>query len=242
MFQTAVVIGASSGIGESLVQKLAARGVRVAAVARRAERLDALAAAWPALVLPFVHDVTDYNSAPDCYARIREALGGRIDLLIYNAGVMPVVEESEYSWDKDRQMVEVNLLGAVRWLDLAAATMEAERHGTLVGVSSVAGDRGRRGAPAYTASKAGLTALLEALRNRLDRYGVSVVTAKPGPVRTDMTAGLTLPLMIDADEAAEGILRLAERGTGTGYIPRTWGPIMRVIQHIPSALFRRTNI
>ncbi|MFT5583939.1 MAG: decaprenylphospho-beta-D-erythro-pentofuranosid-2-ulose 2-reductase, partial [Cognaticolwellia sp.] len=89
---------------------------------------------------------------------------------------------------------------------------------------------------------AGLTAHMEAMRNRLDRYGVQVVTAKPGPVRTDMTAGMKLPLMIEAHEAAEGILSLAEAGTGSGYIPKTWAPIMNVIQLVPSFIFRKTNI
>ncbi|MED5372983.1 MAG: SDR family NAD(P)-dependent oxidoreductase [Myxococcota bacterium] len=242
MFQTAIVIGASSGIGEHIVRKLAARGTTVCAVARRKERLEAIAKDWPGRIHPVVHDVRDYDAAPDLYDQMLETLGGKLDCFIYNAGVMPPVEESEYNWDKDRLMMEVNLMGAVRWFNLAAPTMEAARSGTLVGVSSVAGDRGRRGSPMYTASKAGLTATMEALRNRLDRYGVSVVTAKPGPVRTDMTAGMQLPLMIEAHEAAEGILQLAERGTGSGYVPKTWMPIMNVIKVVPSFIFRKTNI
>lgn len=242
MFQTAIVIGASSGIGEQIVRKLAARGTRVAAVARRMDRLQDIASDWPEMVLPYAHDVMDYESAPALYERMLQDLGGRLDLFIYNAGVMPAVEEGEWNWDKDRLMLEVNLLGAVRWTNLVGGTMEAARHGTLLGVSSVAGDRGRRGSPCYTTSKAGLTAHMEAMRNRLHRYGVHVVTAKPGPVRTDMTQGMKLPLMIEAHEAAEGILSLAESGTGSGYVPKTWAPIMNVIQLVPSFIFRKTNI
>jgi decaprenylphospho-beta-D-erythro-pentofuranosid-2-ulose 2-reductase len=240
MFRTAVIVGASSGIGARLASRLAASGAEVAVLARRSDRLEELCASHDRLH-PYVHDVRDYDSAPALFDLIVNELGP-LDLMVYNAGVMPEVEEGEYDFDKDRAMLEVNLVGAVRWLDLAASHMEAKRSGTIVGVSSVAGDRGRRGAPAYTASKGGLSTFLEALRNRLHRYGVRVVTAKPGPVRTSMTEGMQLPFMIDADEAAEGILRLAGKGSVVGYVPRVWWPIMTVIRSIPSFLFRRTDI
>ena len=241
MWTTAIVVGASSGIGALLAQKLAARGTQVAALARRREPLDALAASSDK-IHAYVHDVVDYETAPALFDRIHDDLGD-VDLIVYCAGLMPEIEEHEYNFDKDRAQLEVNLLGAVCWLDLAAAHMEARRKGTIVGISSVAGDRGRRGSPAYTASKGGLTTFLEALRNRLHRYGVQVVTVKPGPVRTPMTEGLgDMPFMIDADRAAEGVLRIAAKGTGTGYVPLVWWPIMAVIRLVPSFLFRKTNI
>ncbi len=242
-FRTAAVIGASVGIGAELVKQLVASGVVVAAVARRLPELEALQAACggPDKVKIYVHDVKQFDEAPAVFDRLVAELGG-LDCLIYNAGVMPRIEESEYNFAKDREMIEVNLLGAMAWFNPAAAFMEARRAGTLVGISSVAGDRGRRGNPAYHTSKAALTTYLEALRNRLFRYGVHVVTVKPGPVRTAMTEGLKLPLMIDADDAARGTLALARAGTGQGYVPVAWRPIMLAIQHVPSVLFRRTNI
>jgi decaprenylphospho-beta-D-erythro-pentofuranosid-2-ulose 2-reductase len=242
-FKTAAVIGASVGIGAEMVRQLAASGVKVAAVARRLPELEALQAACGGIekVRVYGHDVKRFGDAPALFDRIAADLGS-VDCLIYNAGVMPRVEESEYNFDKDREMIEVNLLGAMAWFNPAAAYMEARRSGTLVGISSVAGDRGRRGNPAYHTSKAALTTYLEALRNRLDRYGVNVVTVKPGPVATAMTAGLKLPLIIQAEEAARGALALAEAGTGVGYVPKTWAPIMLTIQHVPSVIFRRTNI
>jgi decaprenylphospho-beta-D-erythro-pentofuranosid-2-ulose 2-reductase len=239
-FSTAVVIGASAGIGELMVKKLAAEGTKVAAVARRRDRLDAVAATSPN-VHAYVHDVRDFDAAAPLWDRIVADLGD-VDLVVYNAGVMPRVDEGEYNWDKDREMLEVNLLGAVRWLDLAAAHMEARRKGTICGISSVAGDRGRRLNPVYNTSKAGLTCYLEALRNRCSRYGVTVVTVKPGPVATDMTKGLKLPLMISAEEAADGALAMMKRGTSEGYVPAVWGPIMTVVKNVPSVVFRKTNI
>lgn len=238
-FATAIVIGASSGIGEAMVKKLAAGGTRVAAVARRKAELDRLVEAGGGKVVGYVHDVKDHASASALFERMVAELGG-CDLLLYNAGVMPRVTESEYDFDKDREMVEVNLLGAMRWLDLGAVYMEARGSGTLAGISSVAGDRGRRGNPAYHATKAGLTTFLESLRNRLSRKGVNVVTVKPGPTRTAMTEGLKLPLLVDADVAADGALAIIRSG-GQGYVPAIWMPIMLIIRHIPSILFRRMS-
>jgi short-subunit dehydrogenase len=242
-FRTAAVIGASTGIGAEMVRQLAAEGVRVAAVARRLPELEALQAACggPEKVSVYGHDVKAYDEAPALFDRIVADLGG-LDCLIYNAGVMPRVEEGEYNFGKDREMIEVNVLGAMAWLNPAAAYMEARRAGTLVGISSVAGDRGRRGNPGYHTSKAALSTYLEALRNRLFRYGVHVVTVKPGPVSTAMTEGLKMPLMIPAEEAAKGALAIAKAGTGEGYVPLAWKPIMLVIRHVPSLIFRRTNI
>jgi NAD(P)-dependent dehydrogenase (short-subunit alcohol dehydrogenase family) len=240
-FNTAIIVGASSGIGEAMVKRLAREGTRVAAVARRRSELERIASESGGNVLVYPHDVRDYDATPALFARILGDLGG-CDLFVYNAGVMPRVEEGEYNFAKDREMIEVNLLAGVCWLDLAAAHMEAQRKGTLCGISSVAGDRGRRGNPAYHTSKAGLTTFMEALRNRLSRYGVQVVTVKPGPVDTAMTKGLKLPLMINVEEAADGALALMRAGTGEGYVPAVWGPIMAVIRSIPSVVFRRTNI
>lgn len=240
-FSTAIVVGASSGIGEEMVRQLAAAGVRVAAVARRMDLLEKLAATAPEKILPYTHDVRRFDDAPALFDRIVADLG-HVDLLIYNAGVMPKVEESEYNFQKDREMIEVNLLGAMAWMNPCAAYMEARRSGTMLGISSVAGDRGRRGNPGYHTSKAALTTYLEALRNRLSRYGVTVVTVKPGPVRTPMTEGMKLPLMIDAPEAARGALTHAQKGSVNAYVPPVWGPIMAIICAVPSVIFRRTNI
>ena len=241
----AIVVGASSGIGEALARRLAAGGAQVALVARRGVELEAVAASIRAAggkAQAFVHDAARSEEIPELFERITAALGG-LDLLAYAAGVMASVIEGEYSPAKDRSMIEVNLLGAVAWLDPAAARFEAQRSGTLIGISSVAGDRGRRNRPGYAASKAGLTAFLEALRNRCSRYGVNVVTVKPGFVDTAMTRGRPgLFWLISADEAARRTLALAARGnSASGYVPRRWGLVTLIIKLIPSFVFRRLN-
>jgi len=243
-FQRAVVVGASSGIGEALARRLAAEGARVALVARRREELSRLQleiqkAGGKADV--YVHDVTDTQAAPALFERIRAELGG-IDLLVYAAGIMGGFEEGAYDFAQDRRTIEVNLLGAIAWGNLAAARFEAQRSGTLIGISSVAGDRGRRRIAAYSSSKAALSTYLEALRNRVGRYGVRVVTIKPGFVDTAMTRGRAgLFWLISADEAAARILELARRGATVAYVPRRWRLLMAVVRSIPSFLFRQLN-
>jgi decaprenylphospho-beta-D-erythro-pentofuranosid-2-ulose 2-reductase len=241
-FRNALVIGASSGIGAGLVAALASEGTRVAALARRQPELDALATTWGDKVLAIAHDVGAVDEAPLIFDRVVAELGD-LDLVIYAAGVMPDVEEGEYNTPKDQTIVEVNFMGAIAWLNLAAAHMEARRGGTIAGISSVAGDRGRRGNPVYTASKAALSSYLEALRNRLSRYGVNVVTVKPGPVDTPMTAGTKQPLMISTDRCVAETMKLVKsQRPVTGYVPGIWRLIMWVIRSVPSAVFRRTNI
>jgi short-subunit dehydrogenase len=241
-FTKAIIVGASSGIGEAMARQLAAEGCQVALVARRAAELERLQAEQPARFKGYVHDVRQPDEATELFERIVRDLGG-LDLLVYAAGVMTKVAEGEYAFDKDREMIEVNLVGAMAWMNLAAARFQAARAGTILGISSIAGERGRRGNPGYGTSKAAMTAYLEALRNRCTRYGVNVATAKPGFVATPMTAGLQgLLWVIPADEAARQCLAIARKGTSaTGFVPKRWGMVATVIRNIPSLVFRRLN-
>lgn len=247
-WRSAIVVGASSGMGEALARRLAQEGTRVTLVARREDRLRALAdeigaATSKDRVAYRVHDVREGGEVPAIWDSV-ERETGPVDLLVFASGVMPAVGPDEYEWRKDREILEVNLLGAAAWLGQAALRMQGAAHGTIVGISSVAGDRGRRANPAYAASKAGLTCLLESLRNRLAPHGVDVVTIRPGYVATPMTEGLGLPARatISADRAAELILKAARSGPVDRYVPRPWGLVLWILRSIPSFLFRRLPI
>jgi short-subunit dehydrogenase len=243
-FKRAVVVGASSGIGESIAKRLSADGASVALVARRKDELERIheGLVHRETAHVYAHDVTRYDEVPELFDRVVSDLGG-IDLLVYAAGVMPKIDEGEYSFDKDRQMVEVNLLGAMAWMNPTAARFEAQRSGTIVGISSIAGERGRRGNPAYCTSKAALTTYLESLRNRVSRYGVNVVTIKPGFVDTQMTRGMKgLFWLISPDEAAETSLALAHDGTSpVAFVPARWSLVAFIVRWLPSFIFRRLN-
>ena len=246
-FKNALLIGASSGIGAALARCLAEDGTRVALVARRPEELEnvrrGIATAWgQESAKVYVADVIDYEAAPGLFAKIDEEMDG-LDLVVYCAGVMTEGPEDEYDFAKDKLVVEVNLLGGIAWLNPAADRFEGKRAGAIVGIGSVAGDRGRRAYPNYHAAKAGFATYLESLRNRLSRHGVQVTTIKPGPIATPMTEGMgKQPLMRSAEEAAQKIHKAITKGKMTAYVPGVWCPIMFVIRSIPSILFRRMGI
>ncbi len=232
-WKRALVVGASSGIGEAVARDLLAAGTQVACVSRRG--------ICPEGGIGFAHDVHDIDSVPALFAEITQTLGG-LDLIVYAPGIMPAVAPDEYDTAKDADIIAVNLTGAIAWLNPAAVRFEKARAGTIVGISSVAGDRGRRGNPVYGATKAALNAYLESLRNRIERAGAFVVTVKPGPVQTPMTAGLKMPGMIPADQAAREILAAATGKVRVAYVPGKWRVIMAVIRAIPAPLFKYLNI
>jgi decaprenylphospho-beta-D-erythro-pentofuranosid-2-ulose 2-reductase len=240
-------VGASSGIGEEIAEQLGRGGCHIALVARRQAELCVIAdrineRAGSTLASVHAHDVADVAGIPGLFSTIVTEMGG-LDIIFYTAGVMPRVEPTEYDSQKDALMIDVNVTGAVAWLNEAAHRFGQAKSGTIVGIGSVAGDRGRRGNPVYGASKAFLDTYLEALRNRLARLGVAVVTIKPGPVDTPMTKGLgKLPGMISVDYAATQIIAAARERVNVAYVPAQLKMIMGVIKAIPSPIFRYLNI
>jgi short-subunit dehydrogenase len=244
----AIVVGASSGIGAALSEALAGRGYAVALVARREELLTELAAkinriAGRDLATVYTNDVTDYGTVQPLFDKIVAECGG-VDMVVYASGIMPKIGPSEYSIAKDSAIIEVNVIGAMAWLNAAADRFEKQKSGTIIGISSVAADRGRRPTPAYNASKAAFDTYLEALRNRLTRYGVHVLTIKPGFVQTDMLTGLKLPPFpkaISAQEAASQILDALDQGAQLRYVPGLWRWVGLVLKHLPSPIMRKLS-
>ena len=242
-----LIVGASSGIGKALAEKLLAEGSQVAMVARRAAPMEEIARKSQAgstapRALVYSHDVTKYDEVPALFQRITQELGG-LDVIIYASGVSFVVDIHEFNFEKDRETIEVNVLGAFAWLDEAAKRFERTKSGMIVGISSIAGERGRQENPPYYASKAAFTTFLESLRNRLTKYRVKVVTIKPGFVDTPMLAGKQgLFMMVSADRAADLIIKAMRRGKNTAYIPARWRLMSLLLHLMPSFIFRRVQI
>lgn len=246
--QCALVIGASSGIGAALTEVLAQNGYFVAAVARREALLAELCAkineasdSGPRAYY-YSHNVIDHEEVPGLIQRIAADLGG-LDLVIYAAGAQPAMTEEEFAFEKDLTMTQVNLLGAMAWLDEAALRFQRAGKGHIVGISSIAAIRGRRMNPGYNATKAGFDTYLEALRNRLTRHGVTVTTIRPGFVDTRLLENATRTMwVISPTEAARQIFKAISRRRQSAYVPGRWRFISLVIIHIPSFIFRRLSI
>ena len=176
------------------------------------------------------------------FSELVEELGG-LDFICYAAGVMADVGPDEYPTDKDLKILQVGLSGAFAWLNPAADYFQKQKRGAIVGIGSIAGDRGRRAYPSYHATKAGFATWLESLRNRLTQHGVRVTTIKPGFIDTAMTRGMDgLFWVKTADEAAASILKAAQKGKQTVYVPARWRLVSLVIRSIPSFIFRRMSI
>lgn len=243
----AIVIGASSGIGAALALELAREGYDIAAVARREALLAELAArakreGLPGSIRAYAHDVRDTKAVPALFERIAGDLHG-LELVVYASGVLPAAGPEEWDAAEDRDVVEVNLVGAIAWLDEAARRFAVARAGTIVGISSMAGERGRRRFPSYSAAKAGLNAYLEAVRNRLSVRGVRVITVKPGFVQTSMLDGRSGTFwVISAEEAARQIARAIRRGREHVFVSPRWRLVSWALRLMPSPIFRRLPI
>ena len=186
--RVAVITGASSGIGEATARALAADGHRLALLARRADRIEALAAELGNGAIAVQADVTDRDSIVAAAERVQSELGGA-DILVNNAGVMLLAPFSSDQKDEIRQMVETNLLGAFTTTEVFLDQLRKDG-GDLVNISSVAGRTARVGNAVYAATKWGLGGWSEGLRQEL-LPDVRVMLIEPGAVTTELTDHIT---------------------------------------------------
>jgi decaprenylphospho-beta-D-erythro-pentofuranosid-2-ulose 2-reductase len=244
----AILIGAAGGIGAQVARRLAREGYILALLDRSEEMLKALCAEINQMysgtqAVFYVHDVKAYDQVTELFRKIVADLGG-LDLFVYVAGAIYFPAMDEFNFSEDYKMVEVNLLGAMAWISQVAPVFQSMRGGQIVGVSSVAGDRGRVSNPGYNTSKAGFTCYLEAVRNRLTRHGVNVITIKPGMVKTDMLKLPNAPkpvLAVTPEQAADGIWNAIKKRKQVAYISGLWRWLMLAIIHTPSIIFRRLS-
>ena len=186
--RVAVITGASSGIGEATARALAADGHRVALLARRADRIQALADELGDGAIAIEADVTDRDSLVAAAQRVEDELGGA-DVLVNNAGVMLLAPFTSEQRAELRQMVEVNLLGAMTATEVFLDQLR-DGGGDLINISSVAGRTARPGNAGYAATKWGMNGWSEALRQEL-QPDVRVIVIEPGAVATELTDHIT---------------------------------------------------
>jgi short-subunit dehydrogenase len=228
------ITGGSSGIGAALAHELCRRGGRVAITARRAEQLADVAASAPGEAHSLPGDVRGPGALEEVVAAV-EANLGPIDLAVLNAGIWRQVDVREWDTSIIRDHMETNFMGMVHSLDAILRRMLARRHGTIVGVASVAGYRGYTRAEAYGPSKAAEINLLESLRIDLGPLGVDVQLVNPGFVRTPLTEGndFPMPFMIEAPDAARRIADAIEKGKAEAVFPLPYRIGMKLVRVAP---------
>jgi short-subunit dehydrogenase len=241
-----LVLGATSGIAEAVCRRWAERGESLFLVARNEDKLAAVAADMrtrgAAYVDTAVADLDDTGIHAELLAHAINSLTG-LDIAFLALGVLGDQPKAERSFLDAAQILHTNLVAPVSLLTWLGNYCAQRHAGTLAVLSSVAGERGRKSNYVYGSSKAGLTAFVDGLRNRIDRDGVHVMTIKPGPVKTAMTAGMKgSEKFADVESVATTLVKAIDRGTDIVYVPGVWRVIMAVIRSIPERIFKKLNL
>lgn len=241
-----LVLGATSGIAEATCRIWAGQGARLFLVARNADKLMAVAADLKTRGASYVDtavvDLDDTVQHPALLAHAINSLGG-MDVAYLAHGVLGQQPKAEQEFAHAAQILHTNLLAPVSLLTWLANYCVQRHSGVLAVISSVAGDRGRKSNYLYGTSKAGLSAFLGGLRNRVDREGVTVLTIKPGPVKTAMTTGMKgSEKFADVNKVAQSIVAAVDKRRDSLYVPFQWQPIMFVIRNIPESIFKKLNL
>ncbi len=245
MSETWIILGATSTIARSFARLLADRGDGVLLCGRDTDDMDATAADCAARGAPIAEvlafDARNAETFGPILARAA-SLEGTVSTAIF-VGSMPSQDEIDADPSLIPGVIIDSHTGPAEFLSRLAPELEKRGAGTVVGVGSVAGDRGRLGNYVYGSAKAGFHAYLSGLRNRLGRSGVQVVTVKPGTVDTAMTWGMDkLPFLAAPEKVAGDILKAADRKKDVIYTPLIWWPVMTIIKLIPERIFKKMQI
>jgi short-subunit dehydrogenase len=241
-----VVFGATSAIAQETARHFAADGADMALVGRDAARLnsirDDLLVRGAASAETFVADLADLPAHARLIDDIETRLGG-IDAVLIAHGTLGDQRRSESDVQDMLREFNTNALSYMSLMTLIANRLERQHSGCLAVITSVAGDRGRPRNYVYGSAKAAVSAFASGMRARLAGSGVSLVTIKPGPVDTPMTAShRKSPLFGRPEDVGRRIYEAMVKGEDVVYTPWFWSPIMLVIRSIPERFFKRLNL
>lgn len=238
-----LVTGASSGIGRALAIELGRRGAHLGLTARRADELikvegEVERAGGEALALPA--DVRNAAEMDAVASKVREKWG-RVDVLVANAGMSSTTSGANLDAGDAGNVIAVNVIGVVNSVAAVLPDMIKRKSGHVVAISSLASYRGMPKSGAYSASKAAVSTFFESLRVDLRGSGIDVTIIHPGFIRTPMTANRKrkLPFLLEVDDAACRIIKAIERRARTYAFPWQLASVVRVIRHMPGALYDR---
>jgi len=239
-----LIIGAGSDIAHETARVYAEQGYDLYLAARNLPEVERIAqdirVRTSREVISFFLDITAFDTHADFYASLPQKPIGVISAVGYLGDQVKAQKE----FMEAKKIIDTNYTGVVSLLNIIADDFEQRGEGFIVGISSVAGDRGRKSNYLYGSAKAGLTAYLSGLRNRLAASGVKVLTVKPGFVKTKMTEGLDLPekLTASATQVAHDIYHAQQKGKDIVYTKWIWRWIMAIIRAIPEWKFKGLSL
>jgi decaprenylphospho-beta-D-erythro-pentofuranosid-2-ulose 2-reductase len=244
MSKHALILGATSDIGLAVARKLGNEGYHLTLAGRSLEKLQVLQAdvqirqRVPVSIAYF--DAVDIKSHSAFYYSLPE----KPDVVVCVFGLLGDQSRAQKQWDECEEILMSNYIGAVSILNVVANDMEERKTGCIVGISSVAGERGRQSNYFYGSAKAGFTTYLSGLRNRLCKNNVHVVTVKPGFVKTKMIENLKTPGPLTAQPAqvADDIYQAIVKRRDVIYTKPIWRPVMYMIKSIPEMFFKKMKL
>jgi short-subunit dehydrogenase len=241
---TVLLLGAASDMAVAIARKMASKGYTVQLAARNAQRLQALCSdievRYQVNCSLHEFDAIDFAS----HAKFFHSLSQKPDVTICVFGYLGENESARVNWSESEKIIHSNYTGAVSILNIVSNYYAEQKKGTIVGISSVAGERGRQSNYIYGSAKAGFTAYLSGLRNRMFREGVHVVSVQPGFVYTRMTESIKLPPLLTAkpEQVADTVYAAIQNKKNTVYVKWFWRWIMLIIKCIPEFMFKKMKL
>jgi len=240
-----LILGATSAIARGAACAFARRGHALYLAARDLPELERIAAdltiRYAVPVRCGVFDAEAYATHNDFLDGVVREMKGLSGVLLASGYMGDPLAAREF--ESASRVIAINFTGAASILGLCADYMEQSKQGFIIGITSVAGDRGRQSNYVYGAAKGGLSLFLQGLRNRLYPAGVQVLTVKPGFVDTAMTFGMPgLFLVASPTDIGERIVKSLEGRKNVVYLPWFWRYIMLIIRSIPETLFKRLKL
>lgn len=239
-----LIVGAKSDIAKAVAREYARNGYNIYLAGRGIEELAPFAkdlmVRSNAKVQSLELDILDYASHQSFYDDLKEKPLG----VVVAVGYLGEQEKAQTDFEEAKKIMDTNYTGVVSILNIVANDFETRHSGFIVGISSVAGDRGRKSNYIYGSAKSALSAYLSGLRNRLYASQVEVLSVKPGFVATAMTEGMDLPQKLTAqpEEVAEDIYKAQQAKKNIIYTKSLWRWIMLIIRNIPEWQFKKMSI
>lgn len=241
---TVLILGAASDMAVALAKKFGKEGYDIQLAARTVDRLKPLQSdiriRYEVSCTLHEFNALDYDSHYSFFT----SLAVKPDITVCVFGYLGDNEKARSSWEESQKIIHTNYTGAVSILNIISNYYASKQQGTIVGISSVAGERGRQSNYIYGSAKAGFTAYLSGLQNRMFHEGVHVISVLPGFVYTKMTENLKLPPLLTAspEQVADVIYKAVKKKKNVVYVKWFWKWIMMIIKSIPVSIFKKLKL